>query len=153
MSAVCVSAVMWVGRIICLVSLARALQDDVPFARAFDLVQEYMQERFMIPTWRSVVVLAVWRSAVGKICAPTQCGWYRRHTHLSRTGVSFCSPLLEFATWAMCGRCLLGVNRFERAWAKLPGLGALLCGRRYRRVVHQVDILNAFAAVSATTVR
>ena len=41
--------------------------------------------------------------------------------------------------WADC--------RIERAWAKIPGRGALLCGGRYRRAVHQIDILNAFAAV------
>ena len=41
-------------------SLARALQDDVPFARAFDLVQEYMQQRFLIPTWRLPCLWSRW---------------------------------------------------------------------------------------------
>jgi hypothetical protein len=37
--------------------------------------------------------------------------------------------------------------RLERAWSRVPVLGNILCGRRYRKIMKEVHTLDDFAAV------
>ncbi len=57
----------------CCVCGAVCLQEAVPFAHAFDFVQEYMQERFVNPMLTYVLVTGVLKLLVSGCCDNNVC--------------------------------------------------------------------------------
>ena len=77
------------------------------------------------------------------------------HSHAYLLHVTAVNTPYMFSVLISCLKsrrvCLFCVCRLAEMWSRLPTLGGLLCGRRYKTIQAQIAELDAFAMVRSVT--